>query len=62
VVDGFIHKLGATYDGHKVRVWSSTLGKPEIDLEKMDSKPSTTGYFEVIKHRQNKEQHVGTQG
>ncbi|TNN74196.1 hypothetical protein EYF80_015641 [Liparis tanakae] len=47
VVDGFIHKLGATCDGHKVRVWSSTLGKPEIDLEKMDSKPSTTGYFKM---------------
>ena len=39
VVDGFIHKLRATCDCHKVRVCSSTLGKPEINLKKTDTKP-----------------------
>lgn len=34
VVDGFIHKVRATYDCHVVWVCSSTLGKPEINLNK----------------------------
>lgn len=32
VVDGFVHQLRATGDCHQVRVCSSTLGKPEINL------------------------------
>lgn len=44
VVDGFIHKLRATCDSHKVWVCSSTLGKPEINLKK-NPKTSMTGYF-----------------
>ncbi len=50
VVDGFIHKLRATCDSHKVRVCSSTLGKPEINLKK-DGAMSRTGYFKVMKHK-----------
>lgn len=36
VVDGFIHELWTTRDCHKVWVCSSALGKPEINLEKVD--------------------------
>lgn len=39
VIDGFIHKLRASCDCHKVRVCSSTLGKPEINL-KMKQTPN----------------------
>lgn len=33
VVNGLIHKFRASYDCHKVRVSSSALGKPEINLK-----------------------------
>lgn len=50
VVDGFIHKLGTTCDGHQVWVCSSTLGKPEINLKKIDNQAmSNTGYTINIK-------------
>lgn len=38
MVDGFIHKLRATGDCHEVRVCSSTLGKPEINLKSLKEK------------------------
>lgn len=50
VVDGFIHKLRATCDCHKVRVCSSTLGKPEINLRKDGYQAVLkTEYFFVVK-------------
>lgn len=41
VVNGFIHQFWATYDSHKVRVGSSSRGKPEINLKKGYNTPQS---------------------
>ena len=55
MVDGFIHKLRATCDCHEVRVCSSTLGKPEINLKNKKRRLMPTMSNTFSKATQHKE-------